>query len=149
MSSMKGLRNVVEEYKAAGGPWPAEAKAIAAWAIANRRWEPSTTAAVSLCAHEISKAMREEYFTDPKGRRVRSKHQVTKMEDGHQVRLWDDMRGAARDHMLIAFQQRRNSIVADCRQLGTDVESFNEFGATEGRPIQIVFDFTNDVEEAA
>lgn len=41
--------------------------------------------------------------------------------------------------MQIAFQQRRQQIVGDCRQLKLDVESFNENRCLDN-PIQVVFD---------
>jgi hypothetical protein len=68
------LQGIVEDYRASGEPWPATSKAIAVWAIRARRWEPPTKNVVSQCAAEISAAMRQEFFTDPQGRRVRAKH---------------------------------------------------------------------------
>jgi hypothetical protein len=102
---------------------------------------------MKLLASQISEALREEYWTDPKGRRARTKHPVRKLEDGRQTVLWDDLRTAPRAHMELAFQQRRNLIVADCRQFKNDIDSFNDFGKTEGLPIPIQLDFTLDIEE--
>ena len=51
-----------------------------------------------------------------------------------------------RKHMEIAFQQRRQQIVGDCGQLKRDVDYFNETHPNTA-PIQMVFDFTEDVEE--
>jgi hypothetical protein len=48
--------------------------------------------------------------------------------------------------MAIDFQQRRQQIVRDCRQLKTDVDSYNE-NKTPRAPIQMVFDFTEDLRE--
>ena len=48
--------------------------------------------------------------------------------------------------MQRAFAQRREQIVNDCRQLRTDVDSYNENLNTE-LPIQMVFDFTDDLNE--
>jgi hypothetical protein len=48
--------------------------------------------------------------------------------------------------MELAFAQRRNQIVGDCRQPKTDVDSFNHARARDN-PIQIVLSFTNDVAE--
>jgi len=90
--------------------------------------------------------MREEYITDPQGRRVRAKHAARVLDHGEQKMLWDDIRMASRDHMHRAFQLRRNQIVGDCRQLKTDVDSFNENANLE-TPIQMVFDFRRDLEE--
>ena len=60
--------------------------------------------------------------------------------------LWDDMRTASRQHMQLSFQQRRQQIVGDCRQLQVDVESYNDLRADE-KPIQMIFDFTIDLAE--
>jgi hypothetical protein len=49
--------------------------------------------------------------------------------------------------MQRAFQQRRHQIFGDCKQLKTDVDSFNDNRSPE-TPIQIVFDFRADLEEA-
>ncbi len=48
--------------------------------------------------------------------------------------------------MEIAFQQRRQQIVGDCRQLKTDADSFND-NSNPGSPIQMIFDFTDDLAE--
>ena len=46
----------------------------------------------------------------------------------------------------LAFKQRRRQIVGDCRQLKTDVDSFNQ-NRDPDDPIQMSFDFTNDLLE--
>jgi hypothetical protein len=90
--------------------------------------------------------MREEHITDPQGRSIRAKHVVRKKINGEQQALWDDIRTAKPEHMEIALQQRRQQIVGDCRQLKNDMDSYNE-NRKPVRPIQIVFDFTNDLKE--
>ena len=40
-------------------------------------WAPQPSALIRQCAEELSRAMREEYVTDPQGRRVRAKHVAT------------------------------------------------------------------------
>lgn len=142
----KQMQHIVDEYREAGEPWPAATRSIAAWAIATRRWELPASAAIRRCAEDLGTAMREEYMTDPKGRRVRLLHPATTYLDGEQTVLWDDMRTAPRKHMQLSFQQRRQGIVGDCRQLKTDVDSYNDAHAVE-TPIQIVFDFTMDLAE--
>jgi hypothetical protein len=98
------------------------------------------------CAEELARAMREEYITDPQGRRVRVKHVAMIEKDGKQASFWADMRKAPHGHMEIAFQQRRQQIVGDCRQLKWDMDSYNQ-NHNVGEPIQMVFDFTLDLEE--
>lgn len=142
----KQMQKIVSEYRLAGQRWPAASKDIAEWAIKNSKWELPPSAAIKQCAEDISRAMREEYFTDPKGRRVRLKHPRTTRINGAQLVLWDDLRTAPREHMVVSFQQRRNQIFGDCRQLKMDVDSYNDRNSEE-QPIQIVFDFTRDLAE--
>jgi hypothetical protein len=91
-------------------------------------------------------AMREEYMTDPKGRRVRLLHPAPLLTDGTREMMWDDIRTAPREHMQVSFQHRRQGVVGDCRQMRTDVDSYNDAHA-DAEPILVVFDFTMDLAE--
>ena len=108
---------------------------------------PQRAEVIDQCAKELARALREEYITDPQGRRIRSKHVALREKDGEQLPLWADIRTADRGHMGLAFQQRRRQIFGDCHQLKADVDSYNE-NYNVGEQIQISFDFTNDLEEA-
>jgi hypothetical protein len=122
-------------------------KHIAAWAVDSGKWHPQRILVVSKCAEDLSRAMREEYFTDPQGRRVRAKLPVRRsMDEGEQGAFWDDARTAPREHMHIAFQQRRQAVAVDCHRLKIDVDSFNDNRSPEN-PIPLCLDFTLDVEE--
>lgn len=140
------MQTLVTKYITAGEPWPASTRQIASWALQNRLWSPQRSALVSQCADQLARAMREEYITDPQGRVVRAKHAARVETTGEQTTLWADIRTASRDHMEIAFQQRRQQIVGDCRQLHADVDSYNQ-NRNPKLPIQMVFDFTKDLEE--
>jgi hypothetical protein len=109
-------------------------------------WEPRQADIISQCADDLARAFREEYRTDPHGRRYRTKHAVRITRGGVQYSLWADIDSAPRSHMERAFAQRRQQIVGDCFQLRTDVDVYNDnhLGAP---PIQLVLDFTRDVEE--
>ena len=109
-------------------------------------WQQHPSAIEKQCAREISHALGEEYVTDPQGRRVRSRHVAVVEREGEQVPLWGYTPTATHEHMAVAFQQRRQRIVGDCRQLKLDVDSYNADFADE--PIQVVLDFTDDVAEA-
>lgn len=143
----KQLQKIVNDYIAAGRAWPASTHEIAAWAIHSGLWQPQRADVIDQCANQLSRAMREEYITDPQGRTVRAKHVARTERNGEQVRLWEDIRTAGREHMEIAFQQRRQQIVGDCRQLKTDLDSYNQ-NRNNGEPIQMSFNFTVDLEEA-
>ena len=142
------LQDIVIKYRAASQPWPATTHAMAQWAIDNQLWAPKPSAFVDQCADQLSRAMREEYITDAQGRRVRAKHAATVTQNGEQLVLWADMRTAPHPHMSLAFQQRRHQIVGDCRQLKMDVDSYND-NRLPVQPIQMIFDFTFDLEELA
>jgi hypothetical protein len=142
----KQMQRIVSEYRVSGQPWPSGTRTIANWAIETGRWQLPASAAISKCAEDLQAAMREDYFTDERGRRVRRLHPATIRANGQQLVLWDDIRTASRDHMHLSFQQRRRGIVGDLRQLKVDVDSFNH-ARTDVEPIQIEFDFTMDLAE--
>jgi hypothetical protein len=146
MSYNERLQNIIQRYREADQPWPGTTKSIAAWAIANGLWQAQSATLINQCAVQLAKAMREEYFTDTQGRRVRAKHVVMFDGDGEQIPIWEDIRDASREHMELSFQQRRQRIVGDCRQLKTDVDSFND-NANRDEPVNLVFDFSVDVAE--
>src|SRR3989304_1322132 len=140
------LQGIVREYRRAGQEWPASTKDIARWAIRTRRFDLRALAIEKVLARDLAQAMREEYITDPKGRRVRAKHPAKVRHGGEQMMLWDDIRTAPRIHMEMAFQLRRNHIVGECRQVKADVYSYND-SHPHASPTHMVLDFTRDVEE--
>ena len=143
---VKQMQRIVDEYRLAGLPWPTSAKSIADWAITTGRWELPAAAIRRRCADDIASAMREEYMTDRKGRRVRLLHPAPLLTEGQTEMVWDDIRTASRSHMQISFQHRRKGIVGDCRQMKVDVDSYND-AHPEEKQIEIVFDFAMDLAE--
>jgi hypothetical protein len=146
MTYVKQMQRIVDEYRLEGLPWPTSAKNIADWAISTGRWELPAAAIRRRCADDIASAMREEYMTDRKGRRVRLLHPAPLPIEGQTEMVWDDIRTAPRAHMQMSFQHRRRGIVGDCRQMKVDVDSYND-AHPDAEPIQIVFDFTMDLAE--
>ena len=141
------LLKIEKEYRLeTGSVGPVDPHLVAAWAIKTRRWEAHAKSLINQCAREIASALRNVYFTDAKGRRVRAKHSVKISRNGAVIGLWDDIRTATRTHIDVSFKQRREQIVGDCRQLKTDVDSYNDSHPDEG-VIQLVLDFTMDVAE--
>ncbi|WP_292931443.1 hypothetical protein [Noviherbaspirillum sp.] len=141
------LQALVKMYQDAGEKWPASTREVAQWAVRTGKWAPQPSAVVSQCAEELSRALRDEYVVDEQGRRVRTKHAATYTKGSEQFVLWDDIRTASPGHMKLAFQQRRQQILGDCKQLKNDVDSYNDNRRPEV-PIQVVFDFTVDLEES-
>ncbi len=152
----ESLQEMVARYRAAGQKWPATSREIARWAYRNKLWEPQEKNIIGQLARDLSRAMREEYYTDPQGRKVRTKHAARRIDDDLsdpeadspkiQKMLWHDIRTDDGDHIIQALQQRRMQIVGDCKQLKTDGDSFNE-NHPSGKKIQLVFNFEDDLAE--
>jgi len=140
------LQKVIIEYRESGQEWPATSGQIAAWAMANGKFDLQKPVIERVLRQELSQAMRAEYFIDEQGRRVRAKHPARSTVEGKSMVLWDDIRTAPRRHMQSAFLHRRNHIVGECKQARTDVDSYNDAHPAE-EPIQLILDFNNDVEE--
>jgi hypothetical protein len=140
------MQQIWKRYEASRMPTPATTREVAAWAIENRLWEPHREDIIEQCAEDLAKALREEYRTHRRGRRYRAKHAVRISQGGQQMTLWADIDNAPREHMEKAFAQRRSQIVGDCYQLKTDVDCYNDVHASE-LPIQVILDFSKDVEE--
>lgn len=139
------LLGIVEDYRAGGQPWPASAEQLAEWAVANDRYQLTRGMAISQCKEKIARAMRLEHVKDQKGRSVRKYYAARIRDNGQVVMKWDDL-NADRPFMEISTANRRNQILGECRQLKSDVDSYNE-RRCPNEPIQISFDFTLDLEE--
>jgi len=142
MTYNEQLQRLVNKYIESGGTWPTTTRELAVWALRNKLWAPQKGEVINIFVEQLARAMREEYILDPQGRKVRAKH-AARIK---QAVLWDDIRTASREHMQIAFQQRRQQIVGDCHQLKLDLDSYNE-NENDDLPIQMVFDFTIDLME--
>ena len=140
------LQRIFRMYVEAGGSTPTTMEDVAKWAINENLWKPRPSDILRRCASDLAAALRQEYFTDQYGRRVRAKHAARMERKGEQFVFWDDIRTAPRKHMEVAFKQRREQIVSDCRQLKTDADSSNNAHPEEPR-IQMIFDFRRDLEE--
>jgi hypothetical protein len=140
------LQSLANRYFEATGASRATKTEIAGWMIREGLWQPSPELLLHKAAEDLARALREDYYIDPQGRHVRAKHAARIVEDGEQKTFWADLRFASAQHMEIAFKQRRTQIVADCHQLKTDADSYNQ-NQNPGRPIQLLFDFTLDLAE--
>lgn len=143
---LKQNQKIVSDYRASGEHWPATKREITAWAIKTGRWVIPPAAILNKCAEDLGEAMAEMYYTDPKGRRVRLLHPATVKRQGMLFTEWDDIRTAPRQHMQMAFQQKRRAIVGECRQLKNDMDSYND-AHPDTQPLQVSFDFNMDLAE--
>ena len=142
----KQLQWVWHRYEAEHGSVPATAREAAAWGISKGMIEMPEVDPLDKLASDMSMALREEYATDKDGRRYRVNHAVRVTKGGVQYTFWAIMKDAPREHMQKALIQRREQIVGDCVQLSTDVDAYNALHK-EQTPIQMIFDFREDIEE--
>ena len=140
------MLQLFQDYRKAHGHLPAGAKAVAEWAIDSGRYVPPPTSPAQVLAEKVANALRQDVIIDEQGREVRAYHSVRVRLHGVQYSVWDDIRYADSDFMHTTFQQRRQQVVRDCRQLKADVDSYND-NRTPAQAIQLVLDFTADVAE--
>lgn len=115
------------------------------WAVGKGALELPRIDPREVLASQMSRALREEYATDARGRRYRVNHAVRIMKGGVQTTIWGILGYAPHSHMERAYTQRREQVVGDLVQLHVDVEVYNEMS---GQPsIQLVLDFGDDVAE--
>jgi hypothetical protein len=146
MAYSKQLQRFFREYELEGNPMPADLNDVAEWAMRTGRWQAPPELARKKLVEDLGRALREEYFEDDQGNRVRAKHPAVVRRGGAQYSLWQDARTATHEHMTSAFAVRRNGVVGDLKQLKTDADWYNR--CRDGHPpVQVVLDFTQDIAE--
>lgn len=151
---MSAYSNAIKDYIArfqqevAYGDGLIDPHEVAEWAYRNGCHKPNVKTVIDAIAADIAQMFREEYRTDARGRRYRAKHAATEKRGNKTLSLWGDLDdpNAPHDHFVKSFAQRRQQIVGDCFQLKTDVDVYND-QRLPTQPIQIVLDFSLDVEE--
>lgn len=125
-----------------------DAHDLASWAYDRGLHKPNVKTIIDAIAADIAQVFREEYRTDRVGRRYRAKHAATTKNGIKTLSLWADIDdpSAPHSHFVKSFGQRRQQIVGDCYQLKTDADHYND-ARRPADPVQIVLDFTLDVEE--
>lgn len=143
------MLDIVRLYIAQGGEEPLDLEDLARFAIENGHWDKHgiKNLQLRLCKKDFSRAFREQYHDDPQGRHVRTYHAKIDYTGYHkQKTFWVDIRKADEEYASTAFHQRRSRIVGDCRQLKTDVDSYND-NNMHGGFYQLLLDLTDDVAE--
>lgn len=148
MTQSEHLQGIWQQYECEHNHVPASGRAVAEWGVSRGLINLPTIDPLDVLAGQVSRALREEYGTDPKGRRFRQNHAIRVSKDGVQFAMWGRMDFASHSHMEMAFTQRREQIVGDCYQLKTDVDVYNDKNSNQS-PIQLELDFTEDVAERA
>jgi hypothetical protein len=143
------VKGYIERYKREfGDTGLIDPHELAGWAYKHGLHKPSDKTIIDVIAADIAQVFREEYRTDRFGRRYRAKHAAMTKTGSKTLSLWGDIDdpNAPHEHFVKSFGQRRQQIVGDCFQLKTDADVYNDVRKPK-QPIQIVLDFTLDVEE--
>lgn len=146
MTYNEKLQRIWHAFEKERGYLPGSSREAVEWGAQRGMIEVPKPDPFDKLAEDMARALREEYATDAVGRRYRRNHAVRVTKNGVQHTMWASWGHAPRDHMHKAFRQRREQIVGECSQLATDVEAYNACNP-DAEPIQIVFDFRDDVEE--
>lgn len=81
---------------------------------------------------------------------VRARHSIREVKEvaGKKVQqtFWDHHRTMSHAFAERSFQQRRQQIVGDCKQLKLDVDSYND-RSDDTKKIQLILNFTYDIAE--
>jgi hypothetical protein len=140
------LRKLLNDYIAVHGDGPVDFSDVFRWARTHKLWEPPLRTLSNIFKREIAQAARQEYYTDPQGRKVRKKHAVVVTERETQRSLWADILSAPPDHMRLSLQQRRRGALGEVIQTKTDMDSYNDNNAY-GAHLEMSFNFDEDLAE--
>ena len=152
------MREIYSKYIEANGSGPGgvtNLDTVVDWGLENQLLKLPKIDIRKRLRKEMANALREEYFTDRRGRTVRRYHAARKYYIDatgvcvQQVLFADILEDPLpkRSHMDVSFKQRRHQIVGRCKQLKNDIDYYNEKSATE-KPIPQLWDFTNDLADA-
>ena len=146
-TQQEAIMEIMQAYRDAGQPWPAEIKQIVAWAYRQGLWKLPPEDEITIGAEKFSEAFRKETHRDNRGRLVRSlvcaPQMVVLAGSKSQQWLWDDIREAPHEHVVAAVKAMRKSCRADVRKVQEIIDSYNHDRAIpEGnQPIQLSFNF--------
>lgn len=120
---------------------------VVKWALDELKYRIEPLTPAQMLKRKFSRAMGNEYFTDPQKREVRKYHPVRRTEDGRTWTVWATLSSADPGHMRMSLQQHRQYILGNCRQHKLVFDSYNDnnkFGAT--LPL-FDYNFNPDLEE--
>lgn len=142
------LQRLIHLYRKETGEKAIDMDLVAEWAIKMGVSVPKPKTAKELLAEQFAKAAREEHRKDPStGWSYRANHALrVAKKDGKQFTLWVDIEEATRSQMHMSLTNRRQQMIGDGTQLKIDEKIWNLRNPTE-EPIQMIMDFTDDVEE--
>jgi hypothetical protein len=147
-TKLKEMQKVIRYYKEETGKTEVDMKEVVRFAVTKLGWKvPPPKDPVDRLVSEFSKAARDEIrYDDTTGKPYRANHAYPVKQGEVQFHLWIDIDEAPRHLMLKSLIMRREQMVNDGLQLTYDADHWNSINPSE-KPIQLVLDFTEDIEE--
>lgn len=147
MTYHERLQDIWHRFTDANGGVPATLQEAVEWGVGQGLIHAPKVDPLSKVLEDMRRALREERRTDPMGRQYRANIPARVERDGVQIMMWAILERAPHDHVVKHVADRRNSILADCVRLKTDVDVYNDMRGVEAEAIQLVLDFTADAAE--
>nr|WP_315481926.1 hypothetical protein [uncultured Undibacterium sp.] len=145
---MEQLQQIIQLYRKETGNRTVDMDDVAEFAMQKGVAAPKPKSPKELLSAQLSQAAREEHKTDPvTGWSYRVNHALRFPKgDGSQLTLWVDIEEATRPQMHLSLTNRRQQMIGDGVQLKIDEIIWNSRNPNE-IPLQMIMDFTDDVEE--
>ena len=136
------VKRVVEAYCEETGSTEFTKDDAIAWAIQNKRWQPSRKSLVQLLREELDVAMRAKKRV-VKGRKVRQYHCIRrKLSDGYVQTVWAHIDVATEPFMETSIDQQRKGISGVVYSLHSTIVYWKERNPES--QIEALFDFRDD-----
>lgn len=141
-------QRLVQLYKTETGNKIVDMDDVAEWAIKRGVDAPKPKSPKELLSARLAQAQREEHNIDSEtGWSYRVNHAIRRTKsDGTQFTLWGSLDDFNRDQMHLSLTNRRQQMIGDGVQLKIDEHVWNNRNPNEA-PLQMVMDFTDDIEE--
>ncbi len=141
------LIRIWDQYRAEVSTEPADLKELGAWARSKKLWAPRPVDIDASFARDMAEALRGKPRVDKAGRKYRAFIPAkSKGKDGLPLFRWADIDDAPRAHVEKGVQYERQQIVGDCYALTMKIDHYNAEHPGE-EPLQLPFDFTDDIAE--
>ncbi|KKM91184.1 hypothetical protein LCGC14_1231010 [marine sediment metagenome] len=147
------MEAAIQAYIDAGNPLEVPRSEIAGWIVFHGLYDVPYEDKLKKCGEEVAKALNKASVTNARGNKARrflSARLDREDENGNvkQKPLWDLTESCSAYFAHTAAEQMRNCIAGDCRSLNNTVvyANANNLNLADDQ-IQIVFDFTTDVNE--
>ncbi len=101
-------------------------KPAAEWAVKEKLFQGKAISVEEQCEREMRRALQQQRYTDPQGRRPRTKLAVKMEYEGEQQTLWVDVRFDKPVLIEKGFEQNHERIENDVKRESMEMQSFND-----------------------